>query len=413
MADEAADVVRRLDVDIERHVDRRADRRDLRERQVGRQVDGRRAEAFEHACGGRVRGREHHRDLGLHVLGQHPAERASRTRPGRRGPRSIPSGSRARQRAGNPRGSRRAVPGRARRRRRRRGRAPSPKGPTLRPASRTARPRPGLRATRAISSSSASVCMNTPEPCETRCTRTSRPLGLEHRSRHAGPQSKGSRRDTARRPGTGLASREDRADPPGRTRSSEGGDHHRSILRCRFGGGLSHDSSTRFAATATMRAGAARTYECDGLTGRRVIPRSSRCRDAGEVQAVVRSATSGSRSSPGRGTGFRRRLPVADGIVISLARMNRVLDVDLDAGHDRRRARRHEPRRHARGRGRRLLLRAGPVVAAGLHDRRQRRRELGRRALSQVRVHGQPRSRGRRRPAVGELVDALRLGRGP
>ncbi len=30
MADEAADVVGRLDVDVERHVDRRADRRDLR-----------------------------------------------------------------------------------------------------------------------------------------------------------------------------------------------------------------------------------------------------------------------------------------------------------------------------------------------------------------------------------------------
>ena len=51
VADEPADVVGRLDVDVERHVDRRADRRDLRQGQVGRQVDRRRAEAV------RARGR--------------------------------------------------------------------------------------------------------------------------------------------------------------------------------------------------------------------------------------------------------------------------------------------------------------------------------------------------------------------
>ena len=41
----------------------------------------------------------------------------------------------------------------------------------------------------------------------------------------------------------------------------------------------------------------------------------------------------------------------------------------------------------------RLLLRARSVVAERLHDRRQRRRELGRRALPQVRLHHQPRAR--------------------
>ena len=40
-----------------------------------------------------------------------------------------------------------------------------------------------------------------------------------------------------------------------------------------------------------------------------------------------------------------------------------------------------------------------PSSAAGLHDRRQRRRELRRRALPQVRLHRQPRPRRRRRPA--------------
>ena len=36
--------------------------------------------------------------------------------------------------------------------------------------------------------------------------------------------------------------------------------------------------------------------------------------------------------------------------MISLARLNRILEIDLDRGRGRRRARRGEPRRHARGR---------------------------------------------------------------
>ena len=51
----------------------------------------------------------------------------------------------------------------------------------------------------------------------------------------------------------------------------------------------------------------------------------------------------------------------------------------------------------AGGHAARLLLRARPVEPAGVHDRRQRGRELGRRALPEVRLHGQPRhgTRGR------------------
>ena len=70
MAHEPADVVRRLDVDVEGHVDGGADRRDLRQRQVGRKVDRRGAELLEHACARRVRRGQHHGDLRLHVLGQ-------------------------------------------------------------------------------------------------------------------------------------------------------------------------------------------------------------------------------------------------------------------------------------------------------------------------------------------------------
>ena len=64
---------------------------------------------------------------------------------------------------------------------------------------------------------------------------------------------------------------------------------------------------------------------------------------------------------------------------------------------DPRRARGHQPRRHAApSPARGLLLRARPVVAGRLLDRRQRRRELGRRALPQVRLHDEPRPRARR-----------------
>src|SRR5581483_10662975 len=78
-----------------------------------------------------------------------------------------------------------------------------------------------------------------------------------------------------------------------------------------------------------------RTYECDGLTGRRVIPAAVCLPETTEqVQAVVR-ACDVSRIpfvARGAGTGLSGgALPVAEGVVISLARMNRVLEIDLDS----------------------------------------------------------------------------------
>ena len=64
------------------------------------------------------------------------------------------------------------------------------------------------------------------------------------------------------------------------------------------------------------------------------------------------------------------------------------------------RAGRDQPARHPGRRAQRLLLRARPVQPAGLLDRRQRRGELGRRALPEVRLHHQPRARRRVRRAV-------------
>src|SRR3954454_4084071 len=79
-----------------------------------------------------------------------------------------------------------------------------------------------------------------------------------------------------------------------------------------------------------------RTYECDGLTGRRVVPAlvalpaSTR-----EVQAVVRICNDASVPFVARGAGTGLSggaLPVAEGIVISLARMTRVLAADVENG---------------------------------------------------------------------------------
>jgi len=79
-----------------------------------------------------------------------------------------------------------------------------------------------------------------------------------------------------------------------------------------------------------------RTYECDGLTGRRVIPALVALPgSAAEVQAVVRACHEACVPFVARGAGTGLSggaLPVADGIVISLARMDRILSVDLDAG---------------------------------------------------------------------------------
>ena len=78
-----------------------------------------------------------------------------------------------------------------------------------------------------------------------------------------------------------------------------------------------------------------RTYECDGLTGYRaqpalvVLPGSTE-----DVQAVLRLCTRERLPwvARGAGTGLSGgAAPVAGGIVVSLARLNRVLEIDLDS----------------------------------------------------------------------------------
>ena len=77
-----------------------------------------------------------------------------------------------------------------------------------------------------------------------------------------------------------------------------------------------------------------RTYECDGLTGHRVVPGLVALpASTEEVQAVVRLCARDGVPFVARGAGTGLSggaLPVAEGIVISLARMDRILDVDLE-----------------------------------------------------------------------------------
>jgi glycolate oxidase len=78
-----------------------------------------------------------------------------------------------------------------------------------------------------------------------------------------------------------------------------------------------------------------RTYECDGLTGRRVVPalvvHPARTE---HVQIVLQACHRHGVPFVARGAGTGLSggaLPVADGIVVSLARLNRVLEVDVES----------------------------------------------------------------------------------
>ena len=79
-----------------------------------------------------------------------------------------------------------------------------------------------------------------------------------------------------------------------------------------------------------------KTYECDGLTGYRVLPALVALpRTTAEVQAAVRLCYEQRVPFVARGAGTGLSggaVPVADGVVISLARMNRVVEVDLESG---------------------------------------------------------------------------------
>src|SRR3989441_7012061 len=75
------------------------------------------------------------------------------------------------------------------------------------------------------------------------------------------------------------------------------------------------------------------TYECDGLTNLRVLPRAVLLpTSTDQVQAIVRICHRERIPFVARGSGTGLSggaLPIENGIVISLARMNRILEIDL------------------------------------------------------------------------------------
>ena len=79
-----------------------------------------------------------------------------------------------------------------------------------------------------------------------------------------------------------------------------------------------------------------RTYECDGLTGHRVVPSLVALPGStAEVQAVVRLCAEERLPFVARGAGTGLSggaLPVADGTVISLARLTRTPEIDVERG---------------------------------------------------------------------------------
>ncbi len=78
-----------------------------------------------------------------------------------------------------------------------------------------------------------------------------------------------------------------------------------------------------------------KVYDCDGLTSWRALPAVVVLPvSAGEVQAVVRLCARFEVPFVARGAGTGLSggaLPVADGVVISLTRLNRILEIDLDS----------------------------------------------------------------------------------
>ena len=78
-----------------------------------------------------------------------------------------------------------------------------------------------------------------------------------------------------------------------------------------------------------------RVYECDGLTGHRAVPELVVLPGSTEeVQAVVRACHRERVPFVARGAGTGLSggaTPLAGGVVISLARMNRILEIDLES----------------------------------------------------------------------------------
>ena len=85
-------------------------------------------------------------------------------------------------------------------------------------------------------------------------------------------------------------------------------------------------------------------------------------------------------------------IPREGGVMVAFARMNRILEIDLENERAVVAAGRGQSRYHPGRRAQRLLLRARPLQPARLHHRRQRGRKRRRPAHPGLRRHHQPRA---------------------
>ena len=147
--------------------------------------------------------------------------------------------------------------------------------------------------------------------------------------------------------------------------------------------------------------GALAAYESDGLTSFRARPRPS-CSPSPPTRSSRPCAPVTRRGVPfmARGSGTSLSggaVPIEDGIVIALNRHEPRPAVRSRRARRRRRTWRREPGGDGARGAARPLLRARSVEPVGMHDRRQRRVQLRRRALLPPRHDGQPRARDARR----------------
>lgn len=131
-------------------------------------------------------------------------------------------------------------------------------------------------------------------------------------------------------------------------------------------------------------------YECDALSAYRRLPLAVALPETeSQVQRIVQICRRMNVPIVPRGAGTSLSggaLPIGHGVVLSLARFTRIVEVDSCA-HGHRSARRAQSRDLRGRRAVRPLLRARSLVADRVHDRRQRVGELGRRSLPEIRAH--------------------------
>ena len=136
-----------------------------------------------------------------------------------------------------------------------------------------------------------------------------------------------------------------------------------------------------------------RAFETDALTAYRrmplavVLPSTTE-----EVSAVLKFCHAQGVKVVPRGAGTSLcggAIPQEDAIILGVAKMNRVLDIDFENRTARVQAGVTNLAITSAVVAEGLLLRPRPVEPARLHDRRQHRHELRRRALPEIRRHHQ------------------------